>query len=69
MTFYIPPFWCGVIATVVFEICMVIGAAVISTHGKDKKKEKEDVKEEVDGLVGTYDGRGEWNENAEELKR
>lgn len=68
MTFYIPPFLCGVIATVVFEACMVIGAAVISTHGKDKKKEK-DVKEKVDGIVETYDERGEWKENAEELKQ
>lgn len=69
MTFYISKFWCGVIATVVFEVCMVIGAAVISTHGKDKKKGENDVKEKVDGLVGNYDGSGEWKESAEELKR
>lgn len=61
MTFYIPPFWCGVIATVVFEICMVIGAAVISTHGKDKEKGEKDVKEEYDGLVDTYNDRGKWD--------
>lgn len=69
MTFYIPDFWCGVIATVVFEVCMVIGAAVISTHGKDKDKGENDVKEEVDVLVGTYDDLGQWKESAEELKR
>lgn len=63
MTFYIPQFWCGVIATVVFEVCMAIGAAVISTHGKDKEEGEKDVKEEADGLVGTYDDRGEWNDS------
>lgn len=68
MTFYIPEFLCGVIATVVFEVCMVIVAAVISTHGNDKEKRKES-EEKVDGAVGTYDGRWGWNENAEELNR
>lgn len=62
MTFYIPEFWCGVIATVVFEVCIVIGAAVISTIGKDKEKGEKDVKEEDGGLVGTYDDRGQWND-------
>lgn len=63
MTFYIPQFWCGVVATVVFEIGIVIGSAVISAIGKDKEKGETDVKEEVDGLVGTYDDHGEWNES------
>lgn len=61
MTFYIPQFWCGVIATVIFEFGMTIGIAVISALGKDKRKGEKDVKEEVDGLVGTYDDSGEWN--------
>lgn len=63
MTFYIPPFWCGVIATVAFEFCMVIGSVVISTHGKDKKKGVEEVEEEINGTVGTYNDCGEWNDS------
>lgn len=61
MTFYIPQFWCGVIATIIFEICMLIGAVIVSTLGKDEKKGENDVKEEAGGLVGTYDDRGEWD--------
>lgn len=68
MTFYIPPFWCGVIATIVVEFVSITVLAIVITL-RDKEKEEKDVKEEVNGLVGTYDGSGKWNENAEELKR
>lgn len=40
VTFYIPPFWCGVIATVVFEISMIIGAAIVSSIRKKTKRKK-----------------------------
>lgn len=63
MTFYIPPFWCGVIATVVFEFVSLIVAAIAMSVGDKKKKGEKDVKEEVDGIVDTYDDRGEWNDS------
>lgn len=59
MTFYIPQFWCGVITTVVFEISMIIGAAIISSINKDKKKGDKDAEKEVDALIGTYDDHGQ----------
>lgn len=65
MTFYIPEFWCGVITTIVVQFVSIIVAA-IAIASRDKKKK---VEKEVDGLVGTYDDRGQWKESAEELKR
>lgn len=66
MTFYIPEFWCSVIATVVFEFCMTIGTAVISASRKDKKEGENDVKEEDGGFTGTYDDNGQWNDGTGE---
>lgn len=37
MTFYIPPFWCGVIATLVIEFAVLI----IYTMIRERKDEKE----------------------------
>lgn len=34
---YIPDFWCGVIATVLVEIGIIIVAYVVDTHKKKKK--------------------------------
>lgn len=45
---YIPAFWCGVIATVVFEIGMIIGVAIVSVV-KDRSKEAKQI---LDGEEG-----------------
>lgn len=68
MTFYIPEFWCGVLATVLSEFCVAVGAAVVSEKKDKKKKDKKkkgegDVKEKADGLVGTYDDHGQWHDS------
>ena len=40
MIMYIPPFWCGVIATVLVEIAGTIGLVIVlSKDGKDNKEE------------------------------
>lgn len=64
MTFYIPEFWCGVFATVLSEFFAVVGAVVVlEKKNKKKKKGEKDVKEEGDGLVGTYDDHGQWHDS------
>lgn len=64
MTLYISEFWCGVVATVVFEIVLTITLSVaFSIKGDEKKGKKAD---EADGAVGTYDGSGEWHEGSVE---
>lgn len=66
MTFYISPFWCGVIATVVFEFGVIVGTAVISASRKDKKKGENDVKEEDGDFTVAYDDRDQRNDSTGE---
>lgn len=38
MMFYIPPFWCGVIATVIGEVLALIVAVIVRQNKQDKSK-------------------------------
>lgn len=38
---FIPEFWCGVIATILFEIAVPIGYLIITSIGREFKKEDE----------------------------
>lgn len=39
---YIPEFWCGVIATILFEVAVPIGYLIIVSIGKEFRKENKD---------------------------
>lgn len=38
---YIPEFWCGVIATILFEVAVPIAYLIIVSIGREFKKENE----------------------------
>lgn len=40
MIMYIPPFWCGVIATVLVEIAGTIGLVIILARGEKDSEEE-----------------------------
>lgn len=40
MIMYIPPFWCGVIATVLVEIAGTIGLVIIMARGEKGNEEE-----------------------------